>query len=69
MSTSNPAELRTSTSMGAVVGAGLDVKLLRLHVSPEARYTRWGSQHFRDVVNGLLHSNSNQAEFLVGFTF
>ena len=35
---------------------------------PEIRYTRWGAQHFFDV-NGLLHSNVNQGEFLLGITF
>jgi opacity protein-like surface antigen len=66
--TSQPAELRNSTTTGFVVGAGVDVHVL-LHISPEVRYTHWGSEHFRDAVNGLLRSNQNQAEFLVGFTF
>jgi len=51
-----------------VMGVGLDIKALLIHVSPEVRYTRWGAQHFVDP-NGLLHSNLNQAEFLVGITF
>ena len=67
-STSNPAELSNSTSRGFVMGVGLDIKALLIHVSPEVRYTRWGAQHFVDP-NGLLHSNLNQAEFLVGITF
>jgi hypothetical protein len=67
--TGNPAELRHSTTTGFVVGGGVDVHMLLLHISPEVRYTHWGAEHFRDAVNGLLHSNRNQAEFLVGFTF
>ncbi|MGA2270541.1 MAG: outer membrane beta-barrel protein [Bryobacteraceae bacterium] len=66
--TSNPAELKTNTARGFVMGAGLDVKVLRIHLSPEIRYTRWGAQHFIDP-NGLLHSNQNQGEFLLGITF
>jgi opacity protein-like surface antigen len=66
--TGNPAELRNSTTTGFVVGGGVDIHVL-LHISPEVRYTHWGAEHFRDTVNGLLHSNQNQAEFLVGFTF
>ena len=67
-STSNPRELNKNTATGFVIGGGLDIKALVLHISPEIRYTRWGAQHFLDP-NGGFHSNQNQAEFLVGFTF
>ena len=67
-STSNPAELNTTATRGFVMGGGLSVKVLKIQVSPEIRYTRWGAQHFIDP-NGLLHSNVNQGEFLVGITF
>jgi opacity protein-like surface antigen len=67
-STSNPAELSNSTTKGFVIGFGVDIKAIVLHVSPEFRYTRWGSAHFK-VPNGSSLSNQNQAEFLVGFTF
>jgi opacity protein-like surface antigen len=65
---SNPAELNATATRGFVMGAGLSVKLLVIHVSPEVRFTRWGAQHFIDP-NGLLHSNLNQGEFLLGITF
>ncbi len=65
---STPAELNTTATRGFVMGAGLDVKVLVVHLSPEIRYTRWGAQHFIDP-NGLLHSNQNQGEFLLGITF
>jgi opacity protein-like surface antigen len=67
-STSNPAELKNDTVRGFVVGAGLDIKLLVLHITPGLRYTHWGSQHFFDPT-GLLGSNQSQGEFLVGITF
>ena len=66
--TSTPAELAHKTTRGYVLGAGLDIKLLVLHIQPEVRFTRWGAQHFVDP-NALLHSNLNQGEFLVGITF
>ena len=66
--TSNPVELNTTATRGFVMGAGLSVKVLRLSISPEIRFTRWGAQHFIDP-GGLLHSNLNQGEFLVGITF
>ncbi|HMC61785.1 MAG TPA: outer membrane beta-barrel protein [Candidatus Solibacter sp.] len=67
-STGSPPELSNTTSRGFVLGAGIDVKALVIHISPEVRYTRWGARHFLDP-NGLLSSNQNQAEFLLGITF
>ena len=67
-STSGAAELQNRTTTGFVMGAGVEIKALLIRLSPEIRYTRWGSQHFGDV-NGLLRSNRNQGEFLLGITF
>ena len=66
--TSDPFELKNGTTRGFVFGAGLDLKVLLIHVSPEVRFTRWGAQHFIDTA-GLINSKQNQAEFLVGLTF
>ena len=60
----NPSK---NTTTGFVVGGGLDIHLLILHISPELRYTRWGAKHFLDP-NGGFSSNQNQAEFLLGIT-
>jgi len=51
-----------------VMGVGLDIHALVIHLSPEIRYTRWGTEHFK-LPNGSFLSNQNQAEFLVGITF
>ncbi len=67
-STSSPPELHQNTTTGFVIGAGLDIHAIVIHIQPEIRYTRWGARHFLDP-NGLLQSNQNQAEFLVGITF
>jgi hypothetical protein len=75
--TSSPSELRKKATMGFVVGAGVDIHAAFLHISPEIRFTRWNSTQISDVCSlcaqtsgsGLLQSNLNQAEFLVGFTF
>jgi outer membrane protein W len=66
-----PSELQKNTTMGYVVGAGVDIHALFLHISPEIRYTRWNSMQISDVQStfDVLHSNLNQAEFLVGITF
>ena len=64
-STSSPAELNHSTTRGIVLGAGVDIHALVIHITPELRYTRWGAQNILDA-NGGIHSNQNQAEFPVG---
>lgn len=67
-SSSTPSDLQNSTVRGYVSGAGLDIHFLLIHIQPEFRFTRWGAKHFFDP-SGLLSSNQNQAEFLVGITF
>ena len=77
--TSNTSYL---SNHGFAIGGGLDVKVLFLHVSPEIRYTRWGSdsnagtasiaagQNLTQFSNqGQARSNVNQVEFLVGISF
>jgi hypothetical protein len=66
--TSDPPELRDKFRKGFVIGSGLEIRAPLVRVSPEIRYTRWGSDSFLDALN-LLRSSRNQAEFLVGFTF
>jgi len=62
---SNPTE---TTTTGFVMGAGLDIKALLIHIQPEVRYTRWGAKNFFDP-SGILNSNQSQAEFLLGISF
>ena len=66
--TSSPAELANGTTRGYVLGGGVDLKLLIIHITPEVRLTRWGAKHFIDPT-GIVNSQQNQAEFLVGLTF
>jgi len=63
-----PAELRDRSARGIVLGGGLELHLPGVCLSPEIRYTRWGSESFRDAA-GLLRSSRNQADFLLGITF
>jgi len=67
-SSGSPQELKNNTSKGVVLGFGLEIRALLLRISPEVRFTHWGSDHFSDV-NGLLRSNRNQGEVMVGITF
>jgi hypothetical protein len=64
--TDGPAELQKKTDHGIALGTGLEVKIPFLRFTPELRYTRWGSNTFR---NALMETNQNQIDFLLGFTF
>lgn len=56
----------TSTAAGLVLGAGVEVKIPFIRITPEVRYTR----RFDDAVNlDGLRSNRNQFVFLTGITF
>jgi hypothetical protein len=52
--TSNPLELVHKTVTGFVAGFGVDLHLRFLNISPEIRYTRWGSQHFFTPVIAVI---------------
>ncbi len=58
-----------NTTTGFVLGGGLDIHAPFVHVSPEIRYTHWGTQHFVTSVASGFSSNQNQAEVMVGITF
>jgi len=66
----NPApEFHKDTDVGFTFGAGLELKLGIMRITPEFRYTRWGSENFRDPVAALLRTNKNQGDFILGLTF
>ncbi len=53
---------------GFVMGAGVEAKLIKVRLSPEIRWTRWGDAKFRVTPISLLNARS-QFEVLVGLTF
>ena len=58
--------LANRSGRGGVVGIGIEIRLACMHISPEVRYTRWGADRSLDP---QLHSNQNQADFLLGISF
>lgn len=62
-------EFDQDSDIGATFGAGIEFKAGWLRLTPELRYTRWGSENFRDPIAGLLRTNKNQGDFLLGLTF
>jgi hypothetical protein len=65
----NAPELNERNNVGAVIAGGIQLGGGGLTISPEIRYTRWGSENFRDNFRELLRFNKNQAELLIGITF
>ncbi|MBY0505538.1 MAG: PorT family protein [Bryobacteraceae bacterium] len=65
----NASEFNKRNDIGFVFGGGVEFAVGRLRISPELRYTRWGSESFRDPVNALLRTNRNQGDFILGFRF
>ncbi len=65
------------STAGFTLGAGVEVKLLRLRVEPEFRYIRWGADKTPGYGQSIpagpsaapVPSNQNQVEFLVGLAF
>ena len=68
-STASPAELQDKNSTGFVIGGGVEIRALFLRISPEFRYTRWGTANFREGISHLLETNQDQGQFLVGIHF
>jgi len=66
--TTDPLELTNSWSTGFVAGGGMDFAYGSIHVSPEVRYTRWGTANFNSS-NGVLTSNLNALDIMIGITF
>ena len=62
-------EFHKASDIGATFGAGIEFKAGWLRVTPEFRYTRWGSENFDDPIGALLRTNKNQGDFMLGLTF
>jgi opacity protein-like surface antigen len=66
---SSTSSVTSSAGVGFVVGGGLQFKLGPVHVSPEIRYTHWGSNQISDAFSNVIRTNSNAGQVLVGVTF
>ena len=54
---------RVTWSAGPTAGLGIDVKMGRVHLEPEFRYSYWGARSYRTSLR------PNQGSFLLGFRF
>lgn len=67
--TNDPPELDSRSGIGGVLEAGFELHVGPLKLSPEIRYTRWGSPSFLSTLRRSIDLNRNQAEFLLGIAF
>ena len=64
------SELNALSNKGLTVGLGLELKISKLRIAPEVRYTRWGSDVKPSVGTFVsIASQTNQGEFLLGISF
>jgi hypothetical protein len=64
------SDLSFVSNKGFTAGLGLELKISKLRIAPEVRYTRWGADTKPSVANLVsVVSNTNQGEFLVGISF
>ncbi len=61
-------DLLHSSNFGLTLGAGIELKLLALRLSPEVRYNGFIFTNVESAI-GAFQSNRNQAVFLVGIGF
>lgn len=66
--TDQPPELTGRNGVGPTLGAGLELKVRRVRVSSEIRYTRWGASSFKAALGGFA-TQLNQADILLGIAF
>jgi hypothetical protein len=52
---------------GLTLGAGLEAKILKLRITPQLRFTRWGGDS-PSMIFAAPRTSLNQVEFLVGFS-
>lgn len=65
----DPRKTNDAAGSGVVFAGGVEIKVLFLRISPELRYTHWGSQSFLDGANVLIQGKQSQGQFLVGISF
>ena len=64
-----PKEFVKKSHNGIVFGGGVEIKAAKIRLTPELRYSHRGSDSLIGAVGGLLRSNPNTFDFLVGLTF
>jgi hypothetical protein len=65
----NGSSIVDGPTVGFVMGGGLQFHAGPLHISPEIRYTHWGSNQISSAFKNVIRTNDNEGKLLVGITF
>jgi hypothetical protein len=65
----NPDDYEGRNSTGFVIGAGLEIRALFIRLTPEIRFTRWGTKSLGEGVRNVFNLNDNQGQVLIGISF
>jgi hypothetical protein len=68
-SSSNTGNVVGSAAVGFALDGGLQFHAGFLHISPEIRYTHWGSNNIAAAFQNVIRTNDNEGQILVGLTF
>jgi hypothetical protein len=60
-----PQGLNGASHYGIAAGAGVEARVGHLKIAPAFRFTEWGPENPR----GLINASRNQVEFMTGFSF
>jgi hypothetical protein len=63
------SSLNFLSNKGITAGLGVELKISKLRIAPEIRYTHWGSDQTTIANFAAAASNTNQGEFLIGISF
>jgi opacity protein-like surface antigen len=69
LTNSGAQSVSSSSGVGFALDGGLQFKLGPVHISPEIRYTHWGSNQISSAFNNVIRTNDNEGQILVGVTF
>jgi opacity protein-like surface antigen len=69
LTNSSSSVIGTSAAAGFALDGGLQFHIGFLHISPEIRYTHWGSNGIAAAFQNVIHTNDNEGQILVGLTF
>lgn len=65
----NGNSITSGPSVGFALAGGLQFHAGPLYISPEIRYTHWGSNQISNAFNNVIRTNDNEGQILVGLTF
>jgi hypothetical protein len=65
----NASDYEGRNSTGFVLGGGLEIRALFIRLTPEIRFTRWGTKSLGEGIRNVFQLNESQAQVLIGLSF